>query len=87
MGTNHYETEKLTFAAYLIASKRCDFVGVKPIQGTRNVVFILSAPPLNDDITGFFNGSATVSALRLAETLSTLKSAAYEVRRNNGGMH
>ena len=76
-----YRTEKLTFAAYLIAANKAELVGTEPSGNGRNVLFLLSIRPSDDDITRFFNGNATVSALRYSETMNTLKSAAYEARR------
>ena len=76
-----YETEKLVLAAYLIASGQASLLGTKPVQHSRNVVFLLSARPSADEITHFFSGAATVSALRYAETINTLKGAAYEGRK------
>lgn len=77
-----YRTEKLTFAAYLIASNKAELVGAEPIAGRRSVIFTLSCPPSREEMTHFFNGTATVSALSYAEAINTLKSAAYETRRH-----
>jgi hypothetical protein len=76
-----YETEKLTFAAYLIASDRAELLGARPMGKGRAVAFILSNAPTPDDVTCFFNGAGTVSALRFAEAINNLKSIAYEVHR------
>lgn len=76
-----YETEKLTFAAYLIASERAELVGARPIGKGRAVAFILSKSPTLKEVTCFFNGAGTVSALRFAEAINNLKSVAYEVQR------
>lgn len=76
-----YETEKLTFAAYLIASDRAELLDARPIGKGRAVAFILSKAPTPDDVTCFFNGAGSVSALRFAEAINNLKSVAYEVHR------
>ena len=76
-----YQTEKLTFAAYLIASDRAELLGAQPIGKGKAVAFTLSQAPSSDEITAFFNGSGTVSALRFAEAMNTLKSVAYEVKK------
>ncbi len=76
-----YETEKLTFAAYLIVSDRAELIGARPMGKGRAVAFILSNAPTPDDVTCFFNGAGTVSALRFAEAINNLKSVAYEVQR------
>ena len=76
-----YETEKLTFAAYLIASERAELLGARPIGKGRAVAFILTNAPSPDDVTCFFNGAGTVSALHFAEAMNNLKSAAFEVQR------
>ncbi|GEM_PF-3114128 len=79
-----YRTEKLTFAAYLVAAGKAELVGCEPNGYNRNVVFVLSTTPTENDLTGYFNGNATVSALGYAEAINTLKSVAYEVRRRHG---
>ena len=76
-----YETEKLTFAAYMIASERAELVGARPIGKGRAVAFILTKAPTPEDVTCFFNGAGIVSALRFAEAINNLKSVAYEVQR------
>jgi len=79
----HYKTEKLTFAAYLIASGKTELVGTEPTPGSRNVTFVLSREPSDEEISGYFNGSAQVSALRYSETISSLKGIAFESRKKN----
>ena len=81
--SRQYQTEKLIFAAYLIAKGKTELVGTKAIPNSRNVIFILSKSPSDDDITKFFNGSAMVSALRYAEAINTIKGTLYEMRRRN----
>jgi hypothetical protein len=76
-----YQTEKLTFAAYLIATDRAELLSVQPIGKGRAVAFILSNAPTPEDVTSYFNGAGTVSALRFAEAINNLKSVAYEVYR------
>lgn len=76
-----YETEKLTFAAFLIASDRADLLSAHPIGRGRAVAFILTKAPSPEDVTCFFSGSGTVSALRFAEAMNNLKSVAFEVLR------
>lgn len=78
---NGYETEKLTFAAFLITSGRAELLGARPAGRGKSVLFILSASPTPEDVTAFFNGAGTVSALRFAEAMNNLKSVAYEVQR------
>jgi len=78
-----YETEKLTFAAYLLASGKSELKEARPVLRSNIVLFVLSPPPSNEDITNFFNGTGQVSALKFSETMNTLKSAAYEIRRNS----
>lgn len=77
----HYKTEKLTFAAYLIVALKAELVGVAPMSNSRNCLFILSKTPNSEQVTGFFNGTAKVSALKYAEAVNSLKSIAYEARR------
>ncbi len=79
-----YSTEKLTFAAYLIATDRAKLLGTNRAGAGRKVAFLLSQEPLPEEVTAFFNGSATVSALRFAEAINTLKGAAFELRKCHG---
>jgi hypothetical protein len=79
-----YETEKLTFAAYLIATNRAELLGARPMGKGKAVAFVLSKVPSDSDVTAYFNGAGTVSALRFAEAINTLKSVAYEVQRCRG---
>ena len=79
-----YRTEKLTFASYLIAAGKAELVGTEPIGNGRNVLFVLSMEPSQNDLAGFFGGAATVSALRYSETMNTLKGMAHEARRCHG---
>ena len=79
-----YRTEKLTFAAYLIASGKAQLVGTEPHETGRNVIFLLSPEPDDEDVTGFFSGNAGVSALRYSEAMNTLKSVVYEGRCQRG---
>ncbi len=83
---SHYQTEKLIFAAYMIAADKAELVGAYPLKRGKGVIFVLSAPPSSEDLTMFFNGSALVSALRFAEMINSLKSVAYEVLRCNGSL-
>jgi len=79
-----YKTEKLTFAAYLIASGKCELVGTEPTPGSRNATFLLSKQPSDEDVSAFFTGSGQVSALRYSEVINSLKGVAYEARKGNG---
>jgi len=76
--TGRYRTEKLTFAAYLIASGKARLMRTEPTGLGRQVSFVLDAIPSAEDIGNFFNGCATISAIRYAEALNLLKSAAHE---------
>ena len=78
-----YKTEKLTFAAYLIASGKAELVGTESTPGSRNVTFVLSKRPSDEDISAFFTGSGQVSALRFSEVINSLKGVAYEARKGN----
>jgi hypothetical protein len=77
-----YETEKLTFAAYIVASGKARFISTSPVPGSKIVSFILSNPPADGDVDNFFSGKAMVSAIKFAAALNTLKSAAFEAKRN-----
>ena len=82
--TEQYQTEKLTLAAYLIASGKASLVGTKSIPHSRNALFLLSDKPSQQEVTDFFSGESQVSALRYAEVINTLKSAAHEERKQDG---
>jgi len=79
-----YRTEKLTFAAYLIASGKAQLMGTERHSSATNVLFVLSQAPSETDLTGFFSGTGQVSALRYSEAMNTLKSIAHEGRRHHG---
>lgn len=79
--SNHYQTEKLAFAAYLISAGKSDLLGVKQVGGGRTLGFLLSEVPSEEDVAAFFNGSGMVSALRYSESLANLKSAIFEAKR------
>ncbi len=79
-----YRTEKLIFAAYLIALDKAELVGVEPSGIGKNVTFVLSNSPTDEDLAGFFNGAGLVSALRFAESINALKGASHEIWRRNG---
>lgn len=76
-----YRTEKLTFAAYLIASGKAQLVGTERRGSATNVFFVLSEIPTESELTEFFNANAQVSALRFSEAMNTLKSIAREGRQ------
>jgi len=78
-----YKTSKLTFAAYLIASGKAELVSTVLTPGNHNVTFVLSREPSDGEISGFFSGSAQVSALRYSEAISSLKGIAFEARKKN----
>ncbi len=73
-----YETQRLNFAAFLIASGRSCYKGTRSLRGTRDVAFILSQAPTERDRNDFFSGAGQVSALKYAEVLNSLKGAIYE---------
>jgi len=80
-----FQTEKLTWAAYLISAGKAKLVRAEPIPGTHNVTFILEGEPgtpTQEDLSGFFTGTAQVSALRFSEVITSLKAISYEARKN-----
>lgn len=79
-----YESEKLIFCAWLIATGKARLIGTKPTGNGRQVAFLLSHVPSDKEVAEFFGGTATVPALRYAETIANLKSAAYEGIRRDG---
>jgi len=72
--TETYITEDLHLAAYLTASGKAELQAIVGNNSWKKS-FRLSPPPSQGDISDFYTGSATVSALRLCETLRSLKAA------------
>jgi len=68
----------------LIAIGKARLIGTRPTGNGRQVAFLLSYVPSDEEVAEFFGGTATVPALRYAETIANLKSAAYEGMRRDG---
>jgi len=79
-----YVSEKLIFCAWLVATGKAKLTGTRPTGNGRQVAFLLSYVPSEEEVAEFFGGTATVPALKYAETIANLKSAAYEGLRRNG---
>lgn len=79
---NHYETTDIFFASFLIAS---GYSNLKDIQdnGAGRKTFIFEPAPSQEVILGFYNGSETVSAVRLFEAFQSLKSATFVVQKSS----
>lgn len=77
-----YETTDIFFASFLIAS---GYSTLKDIldNGAGRKTFIFEPAPSQEVILGFYNGSETVSAIRLFEAFQSLKSATYVVQKSN----
>jgi len=80
--SSYYETHKLALAAFLIASGKAKLLSASLLSDGATVVFHLSEQPSDTDIATFFNGSATVSALRLVESMTNLKNVVFETKRS-----
>ncbi|MBU8934156.1 MAG: hypothetical protein KOO62_09145 [candidate division Zixibacteria bacterium] len=77
-----YETDKLNLAAYLITSKVSILERAYCPDGGQQVVFSLTPEPTQDQVAAFFSGQGQVSALAYNNTLSNLKAAVFEAKRN-----
>jgi hypothetical protein len=79
---NHYQTTDIFFASFLIAA---EYSNLKDIidNGVGRKVFIFEPAPSQEVILGFYNGSETVSAIRLFEVFQSLKSATFVVQKSN----
>lgn len=78
---SNYETHKLALAAFLIAAGKAELLSARLSNDGATVVFHLSRQPSDTDIATFFNGSATVSALRMVENMTSLKNIVFETKR------
>lgn len=76
-------TEDLNLAAYLTASGKSRLHGIVGGNSWKKS-FKLSPAPSNEEIAAYYAGTAKISALRLCETLRSLKSA---VRAELGTSH
>ena len=72
-----FRTTKMALAAYVLATGRATLIGTEPDEGSSRVSFLLSQTPTKEEITSYYSGSGTVSALRYWEALSSLRAAAY----------
>ncbi|MGB7061152.1 MAG: DUF5659 domain-containing protein [Candidatus Zixiibacteriota bacterium] len=76
MNHEEYSTSDLQLASFLISSGRCKLKKVRDNGGNRKV-FVIEPSPERSEILSFYSGEATVSALKLLETLGSLKSVCY----------
>jgi hypothetical protein len=76
-----YQTERLTFASYLIAAGRSQLHAVRQNGNSRALLFVLAGAPSDEDVAAFFSGSGEVSALRYSEAMANLKCAVFEAKR------
>jgi len=78
-----YQTDKITFAAYLIATGKSELVNVLSNGTDRRVTFVLAPTPTVSDIAAFFDGNAQVPAINYSETINELKRQAYRLKGGN----
>ena len=81
MNLDHYETEDLNLAAYLIASGGCKLDGIENLDGWK-VSFILYPYPTEELRASFFNGTGTVYGLELCNQIRSLKAAIKATKRS-----
>ena len=79
---NQYETTDLFFASVLVATGHSTLKNIQD-SGAGRKTFIFNPAPSQEVILGFYNGSETVSAIRLFEVFQSLKSATYVVQQSN----
>lgn len=70
----YYLTEDLHLTAYLIASGKAELREIIENTGWKQAFRLFPVPPDNE-LSEFYTGIAKVSALRLCETLRSLKAA------------
>jgi hypothetical protein len=78
-----YQTDKITFAAYLIATGKSELVKVLSNGTDKRVTFVLAPTPTVSDIAAFFDGNAQVPAINYSEAINELKRQAYRVKGGN----
>jgi hypothetical protein len=74
-----YETNDIYLTSYLVSSGKCRLDKIEDFDGWKKT-FVLSPIPSDDDISGFYAGTATVSALKLSNQLRSLKAACQNTR-------
>jgi hypothetical protein len=75
----NYQTNDIYLASYLIASGKYDLVKIEDFEGWKKS-FVIDPIPTDDIISEFYNGSGTVSALKLCNQLRSLKAACQNTR-------
>ena len=76
---NNYQTNDIYLASYLIASGFCDLAKITEFDGWKKT-FVLSPGPEDRDISAFYSGAATVSALKICNQLRSLKAACQNTK-------
>ena len=79
---NNYQTTDIFFASFLIAAGYSILQDIQD-NGVSRKTFIFEPAPSQEAILGFYNGSETVSAIRLFEVFQSLKSATFVVQKSN----
>jgi hypothetical protein len=79
-----YKTNDIYLASYLISSGKCLLEKIEELNGWRKA-FVLVPEPTDQDISSFYSGSGTVSALRICGELRSLKAACLNSRGDCSG--
>jgi len=77
-----FPTQDLHLASYLISAGLCKLEQIDYSNDTWKQTFILSPKPDDTKIDKFYGGSGRVSALKLCDTMRSLK-AAVKTRKIN----
>jgi hypothetical protein len=78
-----YETADLAFASFLVASMHANLVDIGQ-NDQHKKTFVFDPGPPKHVISGFYDGSEKVSAIRLIEAYEKLKAATYVLKSNSG---
>lgn len=86
MNTDEYSTHDIYLSSFLISLGKFKLKRVQDDGGIRKV-FIIKPKPDESLIIEFYSGEAKVSALKLLESLQSLKSACHVLGRQKEGQN
>jgi hypothetical protein len=81
---SQYETTDLFLASFLVASKHSSLKGITD-NGYGRKTFVFEPSPSQEIILRFYNGEEKISAIKLLETLGSLKAATYTLNSKSKG--
>jgi len=83
MNSNEYATHDLYLSSFLMTQGQFKLKAIRD-NGNGRKIFVFEPKPDHSVILEFYNGEAKVSAIKLLESLSTLKSATYVLNNRKG---